>query len=62
MNGMGPTALSAHNSWLSSSGHHRNILNPNWTVMGNGRFRTIWTQNFGNSDEGEKNYESRGGK
>lgn len=59
--GGGPSPQSAHDSWLTSSGHHRNILNPNWTVMGNGRSRNIWTQVFGGSDEGESNTVSNGG-
>lgn len=62
MNSGGPSPQSAHDSWLSSSGHHRNILSENWTVMGNGVFQTIWTQNFGNADEGTGNQQSKGGK
>ncbi|MCA8940688.1 MAG: CAP domain-containing protein, partial [Planctomycetes bacterium] len=61
MNGAGPSALSSHLAWLTSSGHHRNILNDRWTVMGNGKFGTIWTQNFGNAAEDKQNTESRGG-
>jgi len=62
MNGGGPSAQSSHDSWLHSSGHHRNILSLNWVVMGNGVFQTIWTQNFGSADEGKGNQESKGGK
>lgn len=62
MNSGQPSAQSAHDSWLRSSGHHRNILSLNWVVMGNGRYQTIWTQNFGNGDEGKSNQESKGGE
>lgn len=37
----------AHNSWLHSSGHHRNILQSFWTDMGAGQAGRYWTQNFG---------------
>jgi uncharacterized protein YkwD len=37
----------AHNGWVHSSGHHRNILMPNWSEMGTGRSGKFWTQNFG---------------
>ncbi len=62
MNSQGPTPLSSHNSWCQSSGHHRNILNPHWRVLGSGKFRTIWTQNFGSVDEGDGNSVSKGGE
>lgn len=62
MNGAGPTAQSSHDAWCNSSGHHRNILNPNWRVLGSGKFQTIWTQKFGSVDEGDQNSESRGGE
>jgi uncharacterized protein YkwD len=61
MNSGGPTAQSAHDAWLQSSGHHRNILRDQWRVLGSAKFRTIWTQNFGGLDEGEGNAQSRGG-
>ncbi|MEE9311858.1 MAG: CAP domain-containing protein, partial [Planctomycetota bacterium] len=61
MNSGGPTAKSSHSSWCRSSGHHRNILNPGWRVIGSGHFKTIWTQNFGSQDEGESNQVSNGG-
>ncbi len=38
---------SAHVSWLHSAGHHRNILNPQWRVLGSGVSGVYWTQNFG---------------
>lgn len=62
MNSRGPTALSSHQSWCHSSGHHRNILHPMWKVLGSGKWGNIWTQNFGAVDEGDKNSESKGGQ
>ena len=62
MNSGGPTALSSHNSWCNSSGHHRNILTPGWRVLGSAKWQTIWTQKFGNVDEGEGNAVSKGGE
>lgn len=62
MNSGGPTPRSSHESWCRSSGHHRNILNPRWRVLGSGKFQTIWTQKFGAVDEGDGNSESRGGQ
>lgn len=57
-----PTAESSHFAWIASSGHSRNVLNDIWVVMGNGRYGTVWTQLFGNVDEGEGNDISRGGE
>ncbi|MCE9635372.1 MAG: FHA domain-containing protein [Planctomycetes bacterium] len=37
----------AHEGWIHSSGHHRNILMPNWSEMGTGQSGKFWTQNFG---------------
>ncbi len=62
MNGGGPTPQSSHDAWCHSSGHHRNILNPQWRALGSGKFRTIWTQNFGSMDEGDGNSISKGGQ
>ncbi|MCA8937801.1 MAG: FHA domain-containing protein [Planctomycetes bacterium] len=62
MNSGTPTALSSHNSWCHSSGHHRNILTPGWRVLGSARWQTIWTQNFGAQDEGDQNAVSKGGE
>lgn len=62
MNSGTPTALSSHNSWCHSSGHHRNILTPGWRVLGSARWQTIWTQNFGGMDEGDNNSVSKGGE
>lgn len=61
MNSGGPTAASSHASWCRSSGHHRNILNPRWRVLGSGHFKTIWTQVFATQDEGDGNQVSKGG-
>lgn len=62
MNSGGPTPQSSHDAWCNSSGHHRNILHPQWRVLGSGKFRTIWTQKFGSVDEGDQNSVSRGGE
>ncbi len=40
------SALNAHRSWCTSSGHHRNILSP-WEDLGVGHVAKRWTQNFG---------------
>jgi uncharacterized protein YkwD/ribosomal protein S20 len=37
----------AHEGWIHSSGHHRNILTPAWVEMGSGNSGSHWTQNFG---------------
>jgi uncharacterized protein YkwD len=39
--------LSAHQGWLHSSGHHRNILGPGHREMASGLDGNYWTQNFG---------------
>ncbi|MHC5009588.1 MAG: CAP domain-containing protein [Planctomycetota bacterium] len=36
----------AHQRWIHSSGHHRNILSP-WSDQGVGQAGRMWTQNFG---------------
>ena len=41
--------LSAHQGWLHSSGHHRNILGPGHREMASGVDGNYWTQNFGRS-------------
>lgn len=38
----------AHDGWVHSAGHHRNILNPSWRAMGAGQSSNYWTQKFGN--------------
>ena len=35
------------NGWLSSPGHCKNIMNPNFREMGVARVGTYWTQEFG---------------
>jgi tetratricopeptide (TPR) repeat protein len=40
-------ALSAHNAWCTSSGHHRNLLDPSHHEMGVGADGRNWVQNFG---------------
>ncbi len=42
--GLSPEA--AHQAWLHSSGHHRNILSDRWTEAGSGKSGPYWTQNF----------------
>jgi uncharacterized protein YkwD len=43
-----PTGRDAFWGWFGSSGHHRNMLNRNWTEMGAGRsVPSHWTQLFG---------------
>ena len=37
----------AHNGWVHSSGHHRNILMPGHREMASGLTSGYWTQNFG---------------
>ncbi len=37
----------AHDAWVHSSGHHRNILRDGWKAMGAGNAGNYWTQNFG---------------
>lgn len=41
------SALGAHNAWLGSSGHHRNLLNPQHREMGIGVDGRNWVENFG---------------
>ena len=36
-----------HRGWLRSPGHHRNILDADWEVMGVAHCRDYWTQVFG---------------
>ncbi len=45
---MGQTSpMGAHQGWCHSSGHHRNILTPEWTEMGTGHHGNLMTQNYG---------------
>src|SRR5688572_7545573 len=41
----------AHEGWVHSSGHHRNILFESYTELGVARVGDYWTQNFGGSME-----------
>ncbi|MCA8926223.1 MAG: CAP domain-containing protein, partial [Planctomycetes bacterium] len=41
------SAEAVHLGWYNSSGHHRNMVNPNFHEIGVGRSGTYWTQNFG---------------
>jgi uncharacterized protein YkwD len=36
----------AHNGWIHSSGHHRNLLAAAWRLMGPGNVGRYWCQNF----------------
>ena len=39
--------VKAHDRWIHSSGHHRNLLRPHWYELGSGNVGSYWTQNFG---------------
>jgi uncharacterized protein YkwD len=41
------SAVGAHQAWLNSSGHHRNILGIAHTEFACGQRGRLWTQNFG---------------
>ncbi|HEX5053218.1 MAG TPA: CAP domain-containing protein [Planctomycetota bacterium] len=41
------SALASHNAWCQSSGHHRNLLDPNHHEVGIGADGRYWVQNFG---------------
>ena len=43
-------ALSSHNAWCRSSGHHRNLLMANHREIGIGANGRYWVQNFGSGD------------
>ncbi len=43
-------AQGTHIAWYNSSGHHRNMICRDWTVLGSGLSGVHWTQNFGNKD------------
>lgn len=36
-----------HHGWYTSSGHHRNMLNAAWNIVGVGHVGKYWTQKFG---------------
>lgn len=40
------TPEQVHKSWMSSSGHRANILNPNYDTIGIGFYENAWTQMF----------------
>lgn len=41
------SAPGAHNAWIHSSGHHRNLLMPTHTELGTSGVGRYWVQNFG---------------
>lgn len=41
------SAQGAHDAWCRSSGHHRNLLNPNHKEFGVGQDGRNWVENFG---------------
>jgi len=43
----GRSPQGAHDAWLKSSGHHRNILSEKWTRIGTANVGSHYTQNFG---------------
>lgn len=43
-------ALSAHNAWCTSSGHHRNLLMASHREIGIGANGRYWVQNFGSGE------------
>lgn len=48
------SAAGAHDAWLHSSGHHRNLLHPSHTEFGMGNDGRYWVQNFGGGREYEQ--------
>jgi uncharacterized protein YkwD len=44
-------AMSAHDGWCHSSGHHRNLLFESHTEMGDGQSGPYWTECFGGAHE-----------
>jgi uncharacterized protein YkwD len=44
----------AHESWMSSSGHHRNLLKASHLQMASAGAGPYWTQNFGRGREAEE--------
>jgi len=44
-------ARSAHDAWIHSSGHHRNILFPSHQELGSGNMGSYWCQNFAGGAE-----------
>jgi uncharacterized protein YkwD len=56
-------AQSAHNQWLTSAGHHRNLLDPGNREVGIGADGRYWVQNFGsgNAHEDDAAWAAAGG-
>ena len=48
----------AHNAWVHSPGHHRNILGRSWRLMGPGNVGRYWCQNFSVADRNEEKDEA----
>jgi hypothetical protein len=48
------SAASAHDAWCHSSGHHRNLLDPNHQEVGIGADGRNWVQNFGSGQVHEQ--------
>lgn len=46
-----PSAAGAHDGWLHSSGHHRNLLHPSHTEFAIGNDGRLFVANFGRGDE-----------
>jgi len=64
LEGMAPSGVSeniainsgpqgAHNAWVHSPGHHRNILGRAWRLMGPGNVGRHWCQNFSVRDNNQ---------
>jgi hypothetical protein len=49
-----PSAASVVQGWIDSPGHNANLLNPNVTEMGLGRYGDYWTQTFGDANRCSK--------
>ncbi|MBM3988505.1 MAG: hypothetical protein FJ294_11190 [Planctomycetes bacterium] len=54
---VGGDPQAAHDGWLHSSGHHRNILMPGHREMASGSASNYWTQNFGADTTFQKDLE-----
>jgi uncharacterized protein YkwD len=48
------SAQGAHDAWCRSSGHHRNLLNPNHKEFGVGQDGRNWVENFGSGSTYEQ--------
>ncbi|MEE9392929.1 MAG: FHA domain-containing protein [Planctomycetota bacterium] len=56
----GSDPRSAHEGWITSSGHHRNILGRSWLLLGSGQDGRNWTQNFSRTEYSDEERERRG--